>query len=134
MLGYEYRWSADKRIVIGCGFERMLRYLALLMFCVIAVLTQVGTSMAHGVEPVPSFSNAGHSVSLLTTSPVKGEDCAPGANCCTAMCAPCYLPLPSQQNGFAGAPPKSQILTLRQDCLRSIIVGHDPPIPRNPIL
>lgn len=110
----------------------MLRYLALLIFCVIAVLAQVGPSVAHGGEPVPSFSKTGHSGSTLTTSPVDGQDCAP--SCCTAMCAPCYLPLPPQQNGSVSAPPKSQLLTLRQDCLRSIILGRDPPIPRNHIL
>jgi hypothetical protein len=112
----------------------MVRYLALFIYCVIAVLAQVGPSMAHGGEPVLSLSQHGRIGTDLTTSPVDGQDCAPATSCCTALSAPCSLPLPPQQNGSVSAPRKSQPLTWRQDCLRSIILGRDPPIPRNRML
>lgn len=106
----------------------------MLIVCVVAALAQDGPSMAHGGEPVRSIAEHGFAGTELTTSPLEGDDCTPGAGCCTAMCAPCYLPLPAQQNGSGSVPPKSQPLTPRQDCLRSIILGRDPPIPRNHIL
>lgn len=112
----------------------MVRYLALLIVCVVAVLTQVGPSMAHGGEPASGFPDRGFVGATLTTSPVDGQDCAPGAACCTAMCAACYVPLPPQYGRPVIAPPKSQVLALRQACLRSIILGRDPPVPRNRIL
>ncbi len=128
------RSSAVTHLVDGCGRECMVRYLALLIVCVVAVLTQVGPSMAHGGEPASGFPDRGFVGATLTTSPVDGQDCAPGAACCTAMCAACYVPLPPQYGRPVIAPPKSQVLALRQACLRSIILGRDPPVPRNRIL
>lgn len=113
----------------------MLRCLALLIVCVVAVLAQAGPSMAHVGQPLTSTSEHGLSSAELAASPVDDEDCPSGSGCCSAVCAPCYLPLPAPQSGSAIAPPKSsQPLGLRQDCLRSIILGRDPPIPRNRVL
>lgn len=112
----------------------MVRYLALLIVCVIAVLAQVGPSMAHVGEPRQSSSEQSLADAVLTTSPTLGDDCDGAASCCAAMCVPCYMPLPAQQIGFAIGPSPSRPMALRRDCMRSIILGRDPPIPRNPLL
>jgi len=113
----------------------MVRYLALLIVCVVAVLAQAGPSMAHVGEFTPSVSEKDQAASLLKIAPADNEDCASGSGCCSAICAPCFLSLAAQSYGFASfLPTASQTLVLRQDCLRSIILGRDPPIPRDQLI
>lgn len=114
--------------------EHMVRLLALVIFCLIPVLTQVGPAMASGSEPLPVRSEGGLVSADLTAGSAERPDCDGGASCCMAVCAPCYLPLPLLQSAGLVATPGTQRVTRRHDCLRSIILGRDPPIPRTPLL
>lgn len=111
----------------------MIKYVALFIACIIGVLAQIGPSMARVGELQPSgLVQSVAAVVLTSTAP--GNDCDGGSSCCAVMCAPCYLPLPVRHNEAATAPSRSQPMAVHQDCLRSIILGRDPPIPRSPIL
>lgn len=113
----------------------MLRYLALLIVCVLAVLAQAGPSMAHASRAMPKTIGHDTVSAQLTASSMYDQDCPSRSEGCQVMCAPCYQPLPVRQTEFAGGPSKSlQPLVLRQNCLRSIILSRDPPVPRNHML
>ena len=111
----------------------MLRYLALLIAVVFGLLAQAGPSMAHAYQSVPVATV--RDMTEISGVPVHEEGCGSKSGCCEVMCAPCYLSLPAQQNGFASVLPRSsRLMVPRQDCLGSIILGRDPPIPRNFLL
>lgn len=114
-----------------CACKRMLRDLALVIFCVVAALEQVGPSMARAGAPAPMLLERGLADPMLVSSPVKNDDCGGAVNCCSFVCAPCYLPFRPQYSEAVAVLPGPQPLTSRQDCLRSTILGRDPPIPRN---
>jgi len=113
----------------------MLRYLVLLIAVAFGLLAQAGPSMAHVDQSKPIAMASNMPSSEIRGAPVQEEGCGSKSGCCNVMCAPCYLTLPAQQSRFASLLSRSsQLIAPRQDCLRSIILGRDPPIPRSSLL
>eukprot|EP00456_Euglypha_rotunda_P062334 TRINITY_DN52368_c0_g1_i1.p3 TRINITY_DN52368_c0_g1~~TRINITY_DN52368_c0_g1_i1.p3 ORF type:complete len:129 (-),score=1.43 TRINITY_DN52368_c0_g1_i1:10-396(-) len=109
----------------------MLRYLAPLMVCMLVWVIQSGPAMAHSGEPTPPVSEIRFVDGELRALDADGDKCPSESGCCKANCAPCVAPLATQQGRFEivrrGA---SKICALRADCLRSIVLGLDPPVPQ----
>lgn len=105
----------------------MLRYLALFIVCVVAALAQPGLSVAYAGQLMPSASQHDQARMELAASPLGDEDCPSGSRCCSVICAP----VPALLSGKASVLPRSlRSPVFRQDCLRPIMIGRDPPIPR----
>ena len=125
----------------ACRGERMLRVLALLIFCTVSLLAQGTAAQAHPghasqVRP-QSHASQVRAQSHATQSEVRASlpdegDCAlHDGRCCKSICAMCYVPMP---------PPHQGVLTLRLDCsallpsrdevARPVLLGRDPPVPR----
>lgn len=65
------------------------------------------------------------------TTPSPANDRASPIACCSIACAPCQPPLPGHRMEFVWrSVVSSAVPALREDCLRSIIIGRDPPVPR----
>lgn len=113
----------------------MLRYLAPLMVCMLALVIQSGPAMAHSGEPTPPALEIRLVDAGLKALDADGDECPSESGCCKANCAPCFAPLATQQGRFEivrrGA---SKICALGEDCLRSIVLGLDPPVPRSHLL
>lgn len=117
--------------------EQMLRILALLIMCAVSFLVQGEPASAHegrGVH-VQLGSKSGTEITTVSALPANDNNCPSRHACCTMICPPCQLPLPAHRGDLASAPLSSSIVpTLRNDSLRSIILGRDPPVPRTQLL
>lgn len=114
-------------------FKHMLRLLALLIICTVSFLMQGEPATAHEnrlvlLQSIPESETVAGAVS---TELSPANDCSSPLACCTMMCAPCQAPLASHRTGFLWKPVEaSVVLAFRDECLRSIILGRDPPVPR----
>ncbi len=113
----------------------MLRYLAALMVCMLVLAIQAGPAMAHNGDFTPSGTEIRLANAEFRASAAAQEDCPTDASCCKAICAPCFAPLCTYQGGLTIIGSwTSKSFAPRQTCLRSFILGRDPPVPRNQIL
>ncbi len=113
----------------------MLRNVILLIAVAFCFLAQAGPSMAHVAQSKPIAMMSYVPNSEIRSTPGHEKGCRSESGCCNVMCAPCYLSLTAQQSRFAGLVARSsRLIQPRQDCLRSIILGRDPPIPRSSTL
>lgn len=111
----------------------MLRFLALLVVCTVSFLMQGEPASAHEARFVPlqSITQADAVADVVLTASTSANDCSGRLSCCTMTCAPCKLPLPGHRGEFLWRPVEaSAVPGLRDDCLRTIILSRDPPVPR----
>lgn len=111
----------------------MLRFLALLVVCTVSFLMQGEPASAHEARFVPlqSISQLAAVADVVLTASTAANDCSSRLSCCTMVCAPCKLPLPGHRGEFMWKPLEASAMPrLRDDCLRSIILSRDPPVPR----
>ena len=113
------------------GRERMLRLLALL-FLYAATLLSTEPASASG-NHLDEMSNGPAVVLALAMAPAGDETrCASERACCMAMHAPCQASYFNDR--WEGPQPRSnssRVTSMRNDCLRSHILGRDPPVPRS---
>lgn len=110
----------------------MLRVLALLIFCSVALMAQGAPAQAHlnHAHQAKSQSRTGHAE--LRASPSNDSSCLfYHGRCCKSMCASCYLPMPPQQQGVISIRLASwAVLPSCDDLTLLILPDGDPPIPR----
>jgi hypothetical protein len=110
--------------------ERMLRILALLIFCMVSLLAQGAPVQAHADHASQTASQSGASHAELRASN-EGDCPSHAGRCCKSICALCYLPMPPQHQGsMAIRLESSLLLPSRDDLARLILLGRDPPVPR----
>lgn len=113
--------------------RQMLRFLALLVICTVSFLMQGGPAFAREAKVVPfqSINQPDAGTEVILTASTPADDCSSRLSCCTMMCAPCKVPLPGHRGEFLWRPLVASALPgLPDDCLRSIILSRDPPVPR----
>ncbi len=111
----------------------MLRFLALLVVCTVSFYMQGEPAYADETRfaPLQSITQPDAVADVVLTTSAPAKDCSFGPSCCTMMCISCKLPLPGYRGEFLLRPVEAlAVPSLRDDCLRSIILSRDPPVPR----
>lgn len=111
----------------------MLRFLALLVVCTVSFLMQGEPASADEARfaPLQSITQPAAVADVVLTAATPANDCSSRLSCCTMVCAPCKLPLPGHRGEFLRRPLEASAMPgLCDDCLRSIILSRDPPVPR----
>ena len=114
----------------------MIRYLVMLTAVVIAVLAQAGPSAAHIDQFWPvNADHAATAASHVISGPSDDGDCDAELGCCAALCSPGHQSVSLQSSiCLVFLPRVTRLWGARHDCLRSIILGRDPPVPRTRLL
>ena len=109
---------------------RMLRVLALLIFCMVSLLAQGAPVQADADLGSQSASQSGASHADLRASN-EGDCSSHAGRCCKSVCALCYLPMPPQPQGPIAIRLETSLLPpWRDDFARLFLLGRDPPVPR----
>lgn len=110
----------------------MVRFLVMLTAVVIAVLAQAGPSAAHIDQFWPvNADRAETAASHVISGPSDDGDCDAELGCCAALCSPGHLSVSLQTPIYLVFLQRAaRLWVARHDCLRSIILGRDPPVPR----
>ena len=124
-----------EKLTVGSGVDsrHMLRLLALLVVCMVSFFMQGESAAAHlnRLVPLQSMPQCEAVADVVLTEASFVGDCSTQLACCTMVCASCKLPIPEHRTELLWRPDKaSKILAFHDDCLRSITLGGDPPVPR----
>lgn len=112
----------------------MFKLLALLVVCAVSFFVQGKLALAHegGFAPVHSISQCQMALSPEFAAPLPPNDCSSQRTCCMVVCSPCQVLITGHRTEFTWRLGESSTLpALGDDCLRSIILGRDPPVPRS---
>lgn len=112
----------------------MLKLLALLVVCTVSFFMQGKLALAHegSFAPVHSISQRQMALSPEFPAPLPPNDCSSQRTCCMVVCSPCQVLIAGHRAEFTWRLGKSSAIpALGDDCLRSIILGRDPPVPRS---
>lgn len=116
------------------AMDEMLRILTLLMMC-FAFAIGPGMQPAAAIyedvvaDATPAKADTARIYDAASTDDHDG--CPVSDSCCGLSCPPCLLPLTAERGNIMLTDRKSAAVFRCRDCLRSIILGRDPPIPRS---
>lgn len=115
--------------VWGCC---MLRLMAMLIVCAVALLLQGAPVWAHDNEVGwPVDASCSGSITKAETVPLGEDDCLGGDGCCMIACSTCQSQLGAHLTIVERIRLESSLARLPNgDIIRSVVLAQDPPIPR----
>ena len=114
-----------------CGCCCMLRLMAVLVVCAVALLLQgapVWAANSGGGLPIEAFCC--DRITNAETVPLGQDDCLRGDGCCMAVCC-CQAQLGAYFAVVERVTLECSPMRIPNgDFIRSVVLGRDPPIPR----
>lgn len=111
----------------------MLRFLTLLFVCAISFLAPLENSKEYGENqpPVQQLAQGRVASNSMVTEQLPAADCSSQEVCCTLICSTCQVSLSARWSDFLVSPVEAPAVPDPKDnFLRSVFLGGDPPVPR----